>query len=63
MAGVVMVGDLDSNAGDHLVEHDAERPDVGPLVDRLALGLFRRHVGRRAEDHAHLGHGGRGDRR
>ena len=38
-------------AGQHLVEHAAERPDVGALVDRLALGLLRRHVGRGAEDH------------
>ena len=41
-------------AGEHLVEHDAERPDVRALVDRAALGLLGRHVGRGAENHAHL---------
>ena len=41
-------------AGEHLVEHYAERPDVRPLVDRLSLRLLRRHVGRRAENHAQL---------
>jgi hypothetical protein len=38
-------------AGHHLVEHDAERPDVAALVDRAATGLLGAHVGRRAEDH------------
>ena len=37
------------DAGEHLVEHAAERPDVGALVDRLAARLLRAHVGRRAE--------------
>ena len=32
----------------------AERPDVGALVDGLPARLLRRHVGRRAEDHADL---------
>ena len=41
-------------AGEHLVEHDAERPDVGAAVDGGAGRLLRRHVGRGAEDHAHL---------
>ena len=42
-------------AGQHLVEDHAERPDVGLLVHHPSLGLFRRHVGRRAQDHAHAG--------
>ena len=39
----------------HLVEHDAKGPDVGAL-DRPALprACSGRHVGGRAEDHAHL---------
>ena len=41
-------------AGEHLEEHDAEGPDVGALVDRLAARLLGRHVGGRAEDHARL---------
>ena len=43
---------------EHFVEHAAERPDVGALVDRLAARLLRRHVGGRAEDHARLRHRG-----
>ena len=39
-------------AGQHLPQDDAKRPDVGPAVDLLALGLFRAHVGRGAEDDA-----------
>ncbi len=31
--------------GQHLVEDDAERPDVGARVEILAPGLLRRHVG------------------
>ena len=42
-------------ADEHLVEHDTERPDVGPVVDRLALGLLGTHVRRRAQDHARGG--------
>ena len=41
-------------AREHFVEHDAERPDVRALVDRLPARLLRRHVGRGAEDHAQL---------
>ena len=38
-------------AGEALVEHDAERVDVGALVDRCAIReLLRRHVVRRAEE-------------
>ena len=36
--------------GQHLVEHAAERPDVGALVDHLPTRLFRAHVGGRAEN-------------
>ena len=36
---------------EHLVEHDPERPDVGPPVGHAARRLLRRHVGRGAEDH------------
>ena len=39
-------------AGQHLVEHDTERPDVGALISRLARRLLGTHVGRRAEDHS-----------
>ncbi len=35
---------------------DAERPDVGALVHRASLRLFRRHVRRRAENHADACH-------
>ncbi len=37
-------------AGGHRVEDRAQGEDVGSLIDRLALELLRRHVGRRAED-------------
>ena len=49
---------LDRGAGargrsrEQVVEHRAQRVDVGPLVDRLAPGLLRRHVGGRAEHRA-----------
>jgi len=39
-------------ARQHLVQHTAECPDVGPLVDELSPRLFGAHVGGRAEDHA-----------
>ena len=41
--------------GEHLPEDDAEGPDVGALVDRLAARLLGAHVGRGAEDHPGLG--------
>ena len=39
-------------AGQHLIQHAAERPDVGSLVDRLSSRLFRAHVGGCARNHA-----------
>ena len=42
-------------SGQHLEQDDSERPDVGPLVDRLAARLLGSHVGRRAEQDARLG--------
>ena len=49
-------------AGQHLEEHDAEGPDVGAPIDRLAARLLRRHVGGGAEDQAGRG-AGVGERR
>ena len=37
-------------SGEHLVDENAEGPDVRPPVDRPAAGLLGRHVGRGAED-------------
>jgi hypothetical protein len=48
-------------ARQHLVEHHADRPDVGPFVDRPAARLRRRHVRRRAENHP-LARAAEGDR-
>ncbi len=46
-------------AGEHLVGHRAERVHVAARPDlAFAHGLFGRHVGRRAERHAGLGHAG-----
>jgi hypothetical protein len=45
-------------AGEHLVDHATERPEVGAPVDRHPASLFRRHVGRRPEQHSHLGRRG-----
>ena len=41
-------------AGTHRVEHAAQAEQVAPLIDRLAAGLLRRHVLRRAGDDAGL---------
>ena len=42
--------------GEHLVEHDADRVEIGGLVDRRAARLLRREVLRGADDRADLGH-------
>ena len=42
------------HAREHLVEHEAQREDVGAVVDGLTRDLLRRHVLRRAEEHARL---------
>jgi hypothetical protein len=42
-------------AGQHLVQHDAGREDVGAVVDALAPGLLRGHVVVLALDHADRG--------
>ena len=39
-------------AGDQLVQHAAERVEVGPRRHLAAERLLRRHVGHRADDHA-----------
>ena len=44
--------------GEHLVEDDAERPDVGAGVDVLAAELFGRHVGDGADGAAGAGQAG-----
>ena len=50
-------------AGEHFEEHGAEGPDVGAAIDGLALGLLRRHVGGRAQDHPAHRHRRGGDGR
>ena len=42
--------------GQHLEEHDAEREEVGAMVDRLAERLLGRHVRHRADHRAGHGH-------
>jgi hypothetical protein len=42
-------------AGEHLVEHHAEREEVGPVVHLLALDLLGRHVVGRAQELPLLG--------
>ena len=44
-------------AGEHLVQHGAERKDVRAIADRPPLRLFRRHVRDRADDDTELGRG------
>ena len=42
-------------ARQHLVEHDAEREDVGAVIDGLPAHLLGRHVAHRAEHRARAG--------
>ena len=42
-------------AREHFVEHCAEGPNIGPLIDRLAASLLRAHVRGRAQDHPGTG--------
>ena len=39
-------------SGEELVQHDAEREDVRPRIDRLPERLFGRHVAAGADDHS-----------
>jgi len=41
-------------AGEHFVQDATERPYIGALVGIAAPCLFRRHVGRRSENHSRL---------
>jgi hypothetical protein len=41
-------------AGQHLVQHAPERPDVRAFVDGVTARLFRAHIGRRTDDPAGL---------
>ncbi len=50
-------------AGEHLVQHHTEGPDVGPLVDRGAACLLGSHVRRGTQDHSELGAVHRGEGR
>ena len=54
--GVCILGLVPALAAQHLVEDDAERPDVGALVDRPAFRLLRRHVGHIQNSKAQLEH-------
>ncbi len=46
-------------AAEHLVEQDAERENIGAVIDRAAARLLRRHVGDGAEDDIGIGSGDR----
>ena len=48
-------------AGEHLVHDDAERVDVGAVIDRLAARLLRGHVVRRSEHDPRPGDAARAD--
>ena len=42
-------------SGEELVQHDAEREDVGPRIDRLPERLLGRHVAAGADDYSRSG--------
>ncbi len=44
--GVAVLATERKLSAQHLVEHDPQRPEVDPMVDRLTSGLFGSHVGR-----------------
>ncbi len=44
-----------TSPGEHLVQHAGERVEIAPGIRRLAAGLLRRHVLRRADHEAHPG--------
>ena len=46
---------------EHLVEHHAEREQIGPVIERSSLDLLRRHVRHRPDDRPRRRHLGRGD--
>ena len=51
---MISVGDVPSNGirpVDQLEQHDAERKQIGAMIDGLAQRLLRRHVGHRPHDH------------
>jgi len=58
-----LVGLEQSLASEHLVQDDAECPDVGAAIDRLAPRLLGTHVGGRAEHDADARVGGCCERR
>src|SRR5688572_1224764 len=47
-----------TRARQHLIENDAEREEVGPVIDFVADGLFRGHVSHCAQRCANCRHGG-----
>ena len=47
---------LNNGSREHLVEHDAERPDIRPLIGGLTARLLGAHVPGRAENQAGLSH-------
>ena len=47
-----------NRSGEHLVEDDAQRVDVGALIERDSLHLLGRHVVRRADDPPRFGQAG-----